>query len=88
MAAKKPKTLTDAQLKQLSDKLIDTSQNVYRLSESMFGQTITEEEWERLEKIAGIFRCEECNQWIGEDLKCDPEICVCCDCDNARNEDD
>jgi hypothetical protein len=53
--------LTDAQIRKLADKLIDTSKNVYR--EVGEGVEFSDEDFDRLESVGGVFKCEECNQW-------------------------
>jgi formylmethanofuran dehydrogenase subunit E len=72
-------TLTEAQLKQLADRLIDTGSNVYRLSESMFNHKFTDKDWDELKEKTKIFKCEECNQWKSLDEH-SGESDICKDC--------
>lgn len=87
-AMKSKKILTDDQLKQLSDKLIDTSINVYTLALNMFGLTFREEDWDRLEKVGEVFKCEQCSLWLSTDVKDDSITGMCTPCVDALDGDD
>lgn len=62
MARKKSQPLTTAEVRQLGDRLLTTSANVYHVAESLFGRSVEDDVFEQLEKI-GIFKCVECNTW-------------------------
>lgn len=80
---------TDKQLSALADKLIDTSSNIYLVAKTMFPKVkITDADWERLEKIGKIFKCEECNLWRGMSLKVPHLISTCVECDEEDDGED
>lgn len=62
-------TLTDEQVNQLADEIIDGNRNVYREAERLFGVEVSDEVFDQLEKIAGIFKCDDCNQWLAKAYK-------------------
>lgn len=56
--------LTKGQINQLAEELIDTSQNVYVLSERMFGRSVEDRVFDDLKKEGEIFKCElGCDTW-------------------------
>lgn len=61
MAKKKMQKQID--IEKLAARLRYTDGNVYRIHEMMFGEKCEESIFGRLEKEAGIFRCEECSRW-------------------------
>ena len=98
MAKKKPTKpepvkLSDDQIGKLTDKLIHSRQNVYQLAESMFGVYVGEEVFEQLKAgDGGIFKCEECGEWlpVSEEDKSTTDWCSQCldDMDAPDDEDE
>jgi hypothetical protein len=86
MAKKKPAPWTDDELKKLGDKLIDTKQNVYRLAESLFKKAIDDDDWQRMEKLADIFKCESCDLWQASSERSFGDICNECDDESEGDE--
>lgn len=79
--------LTDLQIKDLADKLIDTSNNVYRLVERHYkGAEFDDDDFDRLEKLGGVFRCEECNRWMSTGEKDASVDCMCVECVNELDD--
>lgn len=58
------KELTDEQLTTLGQTLLNTTNNVYRVVESMFGIEVGDEVFDGLERVAKMFKCDECNVWM------------------------
>lgn len=72
--------LTDEELKTLADSLSGTSNNVYTACAHLFNVDFQEAQWKRLEKIGGLFKCEDCEQWQSLSKR-DKEIdYACTDC--------
>lgn len=58
-------SLTKKQYIELADKLLGTSQNVYILASRLFGcKSFDDEDWDQLKKIGGVFKCEQCDEWM------------------------
>lgn len=76
--------LTDEQISRLAERLLGTGQNVYGLSLAVHGEEFRDEDWARLEAIGGIFKCDECNQWLPVSAKCaDVGDSLCEECVNG-----
>lgn len=93
MAKKKHETpvsvkLTDEQIGKLTDKLIHSSRNVYTLAESMFGVKVGDEVFEQLKAgEGGIFKCDECNEWLPNDMRDQGMECdFCYECVTEMND--
>jgi len=81
--------LTDDQIKKLADQLIDTCSNVYRVAERMGeGVVINDDDFDRLEKLGGVFKCEECNRWKSLSEKDRSVDCMCVECVDEIDGDD
>jgi hypothetical protein len=63
--------LTDDETKRLADALLrPPSKNVYTTAAEMFfGYEFTDEDWDRLKNVGGVFKCQECNQWLPTDAE-------------------
>ena len=85
--AKTTKELSDKQIEQLGNSLIDTGKNIYLVSQAMFGIKADDDTFDRLQKISKIFRCEDCSQWlpIGDMV---PDFQVCGSCMEERDNDE
>lgn len=72
--------LTDEQVEKLADALIDTGKNVYGVAKQMFDVEIDDSVFEQLEKQAKIFKCDNCDQWLGTDYESPDfyEMCEAC----------
>lgn len=75
------KRLTDDQIEKLGDRLVDTSNNIYRVAKTLYpNATITDDDFDRLRKLSEIFKCEGCNRWWPTSEESDiPESCSDCD---------
>ncbi len=58
-------TLTDGQIDKLSVELLRRKKaNIYQVVETMFpGGKLADADWERLRTLAGVFKCDECDEW-------------------------
>lgn len=89
-----PRQLTDDEIRELATRLRGTNGHVYRLAEQMFPGCETDDAtFERLESVAGLFKCVECNSWKDiADERDDAVDTMCTDCvaeiDADNNEED
>jgi uncharacterized protein YbaR (Trm112 family) len=91
MSKKKKKELTDEQYKELGGILLKVGGNVYTIVEEKYGVEFTDDDWEKLEKKGGVFKCENCNRWldISEEDPGVPDFCtLCIDTMSENDEDD
>lgn len=94
MARKKPKpkpaatALTDGQVKKLANTLEGTRWNVYTLAKSMFKADVGEEIFERLQAVANLRKCEECNLWKYGSEFYDKVSIICNGCLDAIDDDE
>ena len=100
MATKKKKNeaLTKLQLKELVKDLLGSAINVYVYCKRWFDKQVGQEIFEQLWK-AGIFRCEECSNWLernelrllssptNKEMPDCPLVCLECEDDENNNED-
>ena len=72
--------LTKPQNEQLASKLHGTTQNVYVVARSLFGCEFDDEDFDRLKADTGVFRCEECSEWLNveHEAKGFPYLCNGC----------
>jgi hypothetical protein len=56
-------SLTKEQYHELADTLQGTGINVYRLAETRFGYAWTDEDFDSMETMAGLFKCVSCDEW-------------------------
>jgi hypothetical protein len=87
---KKKKELTDEQYKELGGILLKTGGNVYTIVEEKYGVEFTDDDWDKLEKKGGVFKCENCNQWLTtfEEDPGIPGICTSCTDMMSENDED
>lgn len=85
-----PKKLTDDQIEKLGDRLIDTSNNIYRVAKTLYPDcVVTDDDFDRLRKLGRMFKCEECNRWWPTSEESDiPETCSDCEDEEMATEDD
>lgn len=55
--------LTDDQYKEIAKQLGNTSRNVIRLARDDYDYEWADEDFDKLKKVAGVFKCENCDQW-------------------------
>lgn len=85
----KKNELTDDQVRQLAEELIDTSSNIYTVSKRLFGESVKNDRstFDRLESVGEIFKCDECNRWQDKSLKSPNYLApVCVECDKSEEE--
>lgn len=59
--------MTEEQLERLAAEIIDTAKNVHSVCEELFGiEEFSDENWHKMCKQEGIFKCEYCGQWMGK----------------------
>lgn len=82
--------LTDEQANLIADQIAQTSNNVYRVAETILDRKLTTEEtepvYQHVEKVGEIFKCAECNQWKANSERTPHRDDLCCECD--EDEDD
>jgi hypothetical protein len=78
-------SLTQEQIKELGNKLYDTTQNVYRVAERVFGVEVGDEIFDQLQEHAELQKCEECNFWKGCGQMEPDFISTCCECAAEMN---
>lgn len=67
--------MTDEQLLELARDLPGTRANIYAICRARFGETATEETFDRIHALTGLARCLECEVW-----RPIPEGDLCDDC--------
>lgn len=87
--AKKPVKKADPiDIERLKARMLRSGGNIYRVVESMFGVKCGEEIFQRLE-AAGIFKCDECRNWLEiselDDSCKGSESRLCVGCMDAMN---
>lgn len=79
--------LTKTQIKQLGERLVDTTGHVFHVAQALFGISLDQSIFERLEKEFGIFRCVECSVWKDADNR-QGDYCDECMANIEEEEDD
>lgn len=80
--------LTDAEIDQLAAAVHATTQNIFRAAERMFpGRKFRDKDWDRLERIGKVFKCDECNEFLTTDCKAVGFESCCESCAGEQSED-
>lgn len=77
---KKAKGLTDDQFKELAKKLGNTRANVYTVAMEDYAHKFTDDDFDKMKKVAGIFRCDHCDIWKDTSEEDKSVHDFCCEC--------
>jgi len=68
------------EIERLAKLLVNTRENVYTQCSRLFKATVGDEIFDRLRKLGGIFKCENCDYWrpVAQEDKDLHDICVPC----------
>ena len=79
--------LTKNQAKKIAASLVGTRKNIHTVMQGLVGRGAQDEDWETLEKVGGVFKCDECSMWLRTDEKANGHESTCQECvDERENE--
>lgn len=80
--------LTKKQYLELAVKLLNTRANVYEMAKRDYGAAFADEDFDKLEVYAKVFRCENCDLWQESGEKSLDISGYCTDCVVLMDEDE
>lgn len=66
--------ITDEQVADLRSTLLGTCINIYHLCRQRFSIDVDDEFFDRVKKLAKVFRCEQCSEWL--DVEADEDRAI------------